>query len=91
MIILSPTHINELWITGQVISVRYYDDHDKLVLTLKNTDGRFCIELCPAKAGSNVSHGDQVMVRGSLFSQWSGKQDTAKIRASLIQTLDNNE
>jgi hypothetical protein len=88
---LSSNNFNELWITGQVIGVRYYDDHDKLVFTLRNTDGRFCVELCPAKAVSNVSHGDQVMVRGSLFSQWSGKQDTAKIRASLIQTLKNVE
>jgi hypothetical protein len=88
---LSSNNLNELWITGQVIGARYYDDHDKLVFTLKNTDGRFYIELCPAQAVPIVSQGDQVMVHGSLFSQWSGKGDTAKIRASLIQTLKNGE
>jgi hypothetical protein len=92
-IVYSPTQydLNELWIIGQIISLRYYDDHDKLVFTLGNTDGRFCVELCSPKTTSKVSRGDQVMVRGSLFSQWSGKQDTAKIRASLVQTLKNVE
>ena len=91
MITPSPININELWIAGQVIGVTYYDDHDKLVFTLKNTDGKFCVELCPVKTIASVVRGDKVMVRGSLFSQRSGRHDTAKIRASLIHTLDTTE
>lgn len=88
MFLLTSHAMNMLWLTGQVVNLRYYDDHDKLVFTLKNTEGRFCIEVCPAKATGNIAHGDQVMVYGALFSQWSGKQDTAKIRASLVQSIN---
>jgi hypothetical protein len=91
MFTLSSNYLNELWIIGQVVSLRYYDDHEKLVFTLKNKDGRFCIELCPARAVNNVSHGDQVIVRGSVFSQWTGNKDSMKIRARIIQTLEKGE
>ena len=82
---LSPNNLNELWISGQIVCLRHYEDHNKLVFTLRNTAGRFCIEVCPANTVANLFRGDQVMVRGALFSQWSGKQDTTKIRASLVQ------
>jgi hypothetical protein len=88
MITIPATNINEICITGQVIGVTYYDDHDKLVFTLKNTEGRFCVELCPSNSATRISRGDKVIVHGSLFSLRSGSSDAAKIRANLLQRLN---
>jgi hypothetical protein len=91
MITIPATDINELWITGQIIGVTYYKDHNKLVFTLRNLEGKFCVEYCPPNSNKAVSRGDSVVVRGSLFSLRNGKYDIAKIRARLIHTLNNAE
>jgi hypothetical protein len=91
MINNSPTKINEICITGQVIGVTYYNDHDKLVFTLKTAEGRFCVELCPSNPTTRISRGDQVIVHGSLFSLRSGSSDAAKIRANLLQPLSTGD
>lgn len=88
MVDLSPDNLNELWISGQVIAVTFYEDHNKLVFTLKNQAGKFYVEICPVTTLSAVTRGDHVMVHGSLFSLRSGHYDTAKIRANLIQPLN---
>ena len=80
--------INDVSITGQVISVTYYEDHNKLVFTVKNPNGNFCVEFHPFSAEVGINRGDTVMVSGSLFSSRSGKNDAAKIRARLVRIMD---
>ena len=80
--------INDVSITGQVISVTYYEDHNKLVFTVKNANGNFCVEFHPFSAEGGINRGDTVMVSGSLFSSRSGKNDAAKIRARLVRIMD---
>jgi RNase P/RNase MRP subunit p29 len=88
MITLPSLNINKVSITGQVIGVTYYEDSNKLVLTVKNLDGSFCVEFHPLKAEVEITRGDQVMVTGSLFSMRSGRYDAAKIRARLVRVMD---
>ena len=86
---LSP-NINKVSITGQVIGLTYYEDHKKLVFTMKNPDGSFCVEFQTLKTKVEIARGDQVMVTGTLFSIRSGRYDAAKIRAQTIKNLDSH-
>jgi RPA family protein len=89
MITPPSLNINKVSITGQVIGVTFYEDSSKLVFTVKNPDGSFCVEFHPLKAEVEISRGDQVMVMGSLFSMRSGRYDAAKIRARTVKNLDS--
>jgi len=85
---LSP-NINKISITGQVVGLSYYEDQKKLVFTMKNPDGSFCVEYQKIKTKVEISRGDQVMVTGTLFSIRSGRYDAVKIRAQAIKNLDS--
>jgi len=80
--------INELIISGRIISrVRWYEE--KCVFTLENSNGRFFVlwrepEWCP-------SQGQQVMVRGEIYSVLYGDKHNTRIRANNITGLQTQE
>ena len=81
--------INKISITGQVVGLSYYENQKKLVFTIKNPDGSFCVEFQALKTKVGFARGDQVMVTGTLFSIRSGRYDAVKIRAQAIKILDS--
>jgi hypothetical protein len=85
MITLSANEIDEVFITGKVIGANYYADHNKLVFTVKNTNGKFYVEFHPFDGEVPIQYGDTVMVSGILFSTRAGKFDGAKIRARQVR------
>jgi RPA family protein len=84
-------NINKISITGQVVGLTYNEDRKKLVFTMKNPDGSFCVEFQALKTKVGIARGDQVMVTGTLFSIRSGRYDAAKIRAQMIKNLGSQE
>lgn len=88
MITMPAADLNEVSITGQVLGATFYEDNHKLVFTVKNPDGNFCVEFHPLGTEVGVRRGDKVMVTGSLFSLRSGEHHTTKIRARLVRVMD---
>jgi RPA family protein len=84
-------NINKISITGQVTGLTYNDDRKRMVFTIKNPDGSFCVEFHTLKTKMEITRGDQVMVTGTLFSIRSGRYDAAKIRAQTVKNLDSQE
>ena len=82
-------NINKISITGQVTGLTYNEDRKKMVFTIKNPDGSFCVEFQALKTKVDIARGDQVMVTGTLFSIRSVRYDAVKIRAQTIRILDS--
>ncbi len=84
-------NINKISIAGQVTGLTYNEDRKKLVFTIKNADGSFCVEFPALKTKVDIARGDQVMVTGTLFSIRSGRYDAIKIHAQTIKNLNTQE
>jgi len=89
MITIPATNINEISIIGQVVSLSYDQDHNKLVFTLENSDGKFCVEFHPCRTEAGITQGTRVMVTGSLFSLRSERYRFIRILARLVRILDD--
>jgi hypothetical protein len=89
MITIPAIDINEISIIGQVVSLSYDQDHNKLVFTLENSDGKFCVEFHPCRTEVGITQGDKVMVTGSLFSLRSERYRFIRIEARLVRILDD--
>jgi hypothetical protein len=87
MVQAQSNQLNMLWITGSVVGITQYEDTGKLVLTLRNTDGNFCVEGSSTTTYTAIAKGDQVVVQGSLFSLRAGRYDRTKIRAYSIRRV----
>jgi len=86
---IPATNINKISITGQVVNPSYDQDHNKLVFTLENLDGKFYVEFHPSKAEVGMTQGIRVMVTGSIFSLRSDRYRLIRIRARSVHNLDN--
>ena len=76
--------INELIITGCIISkVRCYQT--KCVFTLENSNGRFFVLWRDPEW--HPSQGQQVMVRGEIYSIICGDKHNTRVRANNITIL----
>ena len=89
MITIPAADINEISIIGQVDSLSYDQDQNKLEFTLENSDGKFCVEFHPCRTEVGITHGARVMVTGSLFSLRSERYRIIRIQARLVRILDD--
>lgn len=83
---MGKSHLNTVAVSGEVKALTRYDDRgqEKLVLTICNAEGSYCIEFAPASDAPVIEKGDQIMVHGNLFSSQREGKNTTKINAKSL-------
>ncbi len=89
----SALEINQLLVSGVVISpVRVFrcgKTAHKAVFTLQNSSGRFYVQW--NQADWRPSMGDNLMIRGSVFSVLVNGSDAGRIQAEEVHLLSSKE
>jgi hypothetical protein len=80
-----PSAVNLVILSGQVDYVKVFDKGRHVVLILACQDGRFYVDYTCCGDGDSLQVGDQVMVKGSLFTR-RGRDglQASRIRAEEI-------
>jgi hypothetical protein len=76
--------LNQVLVSGQIVS-RIHRYPNKIIFTLANPQGRFFVQW--TSPDWKPQQGQQVMVRGSLFSVFGQTGNAARIRAAEICLL----
>lgn len=79
--------INYAYISGQVIAIRYDKPGDKIMLTVRNSQGSFFVEILPASKAPRLAMKDHVIVAGMLRSFWNGHCDVVRMCVHTVEVV----